>query len=85
MCGVTEERERIEAILEKTISGTAMLDRRDEDGLVETALFALREHYGDLCSEECMRARCEAFVARMKRQRLLSDGILPEAISACTI
>lgn len=82
MCGVTIERERIEAILEQAIPGTAMLDRRDEDALVETALFALREYYGDICSEECMRARCEAFVARMKRQRLLSDGIAPEAILA---
>jgi hypothetical protein len=84
MCDITQERERIEAILDQTL-GTAMLDRRDEDSLVETGLLALREHYGDICSEECMRARCEAFVARLKRQRWLTDGMTPELMSAYMI
>lgn len=85
MCDITQERERIDEILDQALSGTAILDHRDEDALVETALFALREYYGDVCSEECMRARCEAFVARLKRQRWLIDGIAPESLSACII
>ena len=84
MCDIAQERERIDDILQQAIAGTAMLDRRDEDALVETALFALREHYADLCSEDCMRARCEAFVARLKRQRWLTDGMSAEAMDACS-
>ncbi len=82
MCDITQERERIEVILDQAISRSETLDHRDDDVLVEAALFALREHYADICSEECMRARCEAFVARMKRHRWISDGITPESMYA---
>ena len=85
MCDITQERERIDAILEQALSGTAMFDHRDEDALVEIGLMTLREYYADICSDECMRARCEAFVARLRRQRWASDGMTPESMSACAV
>jgi hypothetical protein len=74
MCGIMQERKRIDEILELAIPETAFPARHDDNTLVEIALVALREHYADICSEEYMHARCEAFVTRLKRQRWMSGG-----------
>ncbi len=72
MCNIPEERKRIDEILEQAIAHRPVFDEFGADTMVEEALTALRAHYADFCSEECMRARCEGFVARMMRRRWAS-------------
>ncbi len=63
MCDIEKECSMIDAIIEATISPIWYADSQNQSALVQIALRRLRDDYGDFCTEECMRSRCEAYVA----------------------
>jgi hypothetical protein len=64
MCEIGNERNRIEALLDRTISPFWFEDSRNSGALVEMACRCLYEETCDRCSDACIRSRCEAYVAR---------------------
>jgi hypothetical protein len=64
MCDIETERRKIDAVIERTLSPFWYADIRNQSALVEFAVRCLRDDYADFCTEECMRLRCAAYIAR---------------------
>lgn len=64
MCDIQLERNKIDAVVERNISPFWYADIQNHDALVEIAFRCLRDDYGDFCTEECIRSRCKAYIAR---------------------
>jgi hypothetical protein len=64
MCDIEKERRKIDALIEETVSPFWYADVGNRDALVEFAVRCLRDDYSGFCTDECIRARCEAHVAR---------------------
>jgi len=74
MCDIEKERGKIDAIIDMNISPFWFEDARNQNALVDIAVRCLCENYIDLCSEECMRSRCEAHIARIMKRSAVSFG-----------
>lgn len=64
MCDIEQEREKIDAIIVEAISPFHFSGPWNEAALTECAMAALSGHVLDLCTEDCLRARCRNFIAR---------------------
>jgi hypothetical protein len=64
MCDIEKERRKIDAIIEMNISPFWFDDARNQQTLVDVAVRALCDDYGGCCPKDCIRSRCEAYIAR---------------------
>jgi hypothetical protein len=69
MCGPYKHRKKIDALLLWVMTQRLCRDLTDANRLTEFGLAALREQYGDLCSEDCMRERAATFAENLIRGR----------------
>ena len=69
MCGPYKHRKKIDALLLSVMTQRSCRDSTDANRLTEFGLAVLREQYGDLCSEDCMRERAATFAENLIRGR----------------
>lgn len=69
MCGPYKHRKKIDALLLWAMTHGPYRDSTDANRLTEFGLAVLREQYGDLCSEDCMRERAATFAESLIRSR----------------
>jgi hypothetical protein len=65
MCDIEQEREKIDTMILEAISPFRYTGPWNEAALTECAVASLADHFLDLCTESRLRARCQAFVARL--------------------
>jgi hypothetical protein len=63
MCDIEKERRKVDVLLDTSISAFWFEDPRNKTTLVELACKCLHEDYCHLCSDGCIRARCEDYIA----------------------
>ena len=60
-----KHRKKIDALLLWAMTHGPYRDSTDANRLTEFGLAVLREQYGDLCSEDCMRERAATFAGKV--------------------
>ncbi|WP_374544844.1 hypothetical protein [Rhodoblastus sp.] len=80
MCDIEFERRKIDAMILEAIQPFWFSGQWSEAALVECAAASLRDHFADLCTENCVRARCETVIAQAVRTR----AVRARAASAAT-
>jgi hypothetical protein len=86
MCGPYKHGKKIDALLFWAMTRGPLRDSTDANRLTEFGLAVLREQYGDLCSEDCMRERAARFAENLigsrskgtARRNALECGDFPE-------
>ncbi|WP_400769019.1 hypothetical protein [Methylosinus sporium] len=73
MCDIESERGRIDALLDAAARAAPAGVREDERALARFCLAALGEHYATECPDECLRRRCDDFVARIMRGDVIAQ------------
>jgi hypothetical protein len=63
MCDIESQRKKIDSLIEQRVSPFWFEDDRNRRALVEIACKCVHDDYCDQCSLECIRARCETYVA----------------------